>query len=252
MDANEWVPVVFGLVQMAAAFFCFQTIKFVCKICIQPFSFALPISLVLPTSVCVANICVNRHLFDPCTFSDWSLMFDYTFFNSHYDLFDPRKPLHYLFYLTWLLTFASQVLLTFHIWVSAKERLASCDQLFMLPHYGAAFIDQSIMLNRRADEEPLFDHETATAVDDHGKPRGDFGETDSLASGASGMDNSETKVRIYACATVWHETADELLQMLKSIMRMDQDQCTRRLAIQWLNVNERQADYYEFESGWTR
>src|SRR5699024_2602004 len=75
----------------------------------------------------------------------------------------------------------------------------------------------------------------------------------SIASGISGMSgieggNTADKIRIYACATVWHETADELVQMLKSIMRMDEDQAQRRLAVKWLNVSERQVDYYEFET----
>jgi chitin synthase len=51
--------------------------------------------------------------------------------------------------------------------------------------------------------------------------------------------------RVFACATMWHETADEMKQMLKSLFRMDSDQAARRLAQKHLGVVD--PDYYEFE-----
>jgi len=66
-------------------------------------------------------------------------------------------------------------------------------------------------------------------------------------------------VKIYACATMWHESAKEMTCMLKSIfrfhcainvlksnqLRLDDDQCARRNAQKYLRIVD--PDYYEFE-----
>lgn len=51
--------------------------------------------------------------------------------------------------------------------------------------------------------------------------------------------------RIYACVTMWHETVEEMTQMLKSVIRMDEDQSARRNAQKYLRIID--PDYYEFE-----
>ena len=60
--------------------------------------------------------------------------------------------------------------------------------------------------------------------------------------------SSDQTVRIYACATMWHENSEEMMQFLKSVMRLDADQCARRQAQQWFYVHSSKTDYYEFES----
>lgn len=56
----------------------------------------------------------------------------------------------------------------------------------------------------------------------------------------------KTNFRIFACATMWHETKSEMMEMMKSLFRMDEDQSARRVAQKYLKVVD--ADYYEFES----
>lgn len=70
--------------------------------------------------------------------------------------------------------------------------------------------------------------------------------TDNTSSAPRTIKSSDHITRIYACATMWHETKDEMIEFLKSILRMDEDQCARRVAQKYLRVVD--PDYYEFES----
>jgi chitin synthase len=51
--------------------------------------------------------------------------------------------------------------------------------------------------------------------------------------------------RVHACATMWHETPNEMKTMLKSVFRMDSDQAARRNAQKHFKVVD--PDYYGFE-----
>lgn len=70
--------------------------------------------------------------------------------------------------------------------------------------------------------------------------------TDSSNNNATKIKSSDQITRIYATATMWHETEDEMIEMLKSILRMDEDQSARRVAQKYLKIVD--LDYYEFES----
>ncbi|OTF70621.1 hypothetical protein BLA29_000372 [Euroglyphus maynei] len=209
--------------------------------------FGLPITLAMPITVSLAHSLGQIAISDRCWLSDHWHIFDYTFFNVPYDIFDYKCWTNYLIYAIWMVAFISQIITTNHIWISSKERLASTNHLFTMPLYSSAYIDQSLMLNRRRN----YDNDIFSSLLDQN-------ESDSLGDGRksptsefqrkTSQENDDHDIRIYACATVWHETADELLQMLKSIMRVDKDQCLRSLAVNCLQVKKRDIDFYQFET----
>ena len=62
--------------------------------------------------------------------------------------------------------------------------------------------------------------------------------------------NAEKITRIYCCATMWHETPDEMAEFLKSIFRLDEDYAARKTAAKLLEEvpSKEDVDYYELES----
>ena len=73
-----------------------------------------------------------------------------------------------------------------------------------------------------------------------------YEQTDGTSTPPSAVKSSDHVTRIYACATMWHENKEEMMEFLKSILRLDEDQCARRVAQKYLKVVD--PDYYEFES----
>lgn len=55
----------------------------------------------------------------------------------------------------------------------------------------------------------------------------------------------DTITRIYACATMWHETPEEMTDFLNSILRLDNDQgCLKEIKENYRVLHR---DYYELE-----
>ena len=67
----------------------------------------------------------------------------------------------------WALWLLSQVWLTTHIWFPKSFRLAPTEKLFVTPMYSALLIDQSLVLNRRRDDQPELSAEVRRARTDH-------------------------------------------------------------------------------------
>ncbi|KAK3909060.1 Chitin synthase chs-2 [Frankliniella fusca] len=235
------------MVQVFAAYICYIFGKFACKIMIQGFSYAFPVSLTVPVTISLAIAACGLRKDDPGYFA--SILPSYIFFKSP-DLDDLNNFVfgdHQAW--VWLLWLLSQTWITLHIWTPKCERLATTEKLFVTPMYQGLLIDQSMAMNRRRDDEADVKTEDLTELE---KGVDEYYETISIHTDASGstpgksVKSSDYITRIYACCTMWHETKEEMMEMLKSILRMDEDQCARRVAQKYLRVVD--PDYYEFET----
>ncbi|XP_072936717.1 chitin synthase chs-2 isoform X2 [Epargyreus clarus] len=234
------------LIQIFAAYFCYIFGKFACKILIQGFSYAFPINLVIPLVVNFLIAACGLRNGDNCIFH--GTVPDYLFFESP-ALFSLSDFISRQMAWVWLLWLLSQTWITIHIWTPKAERLASTEKLFILPMYNGLLIDQSMALNRKRDDQRDVKTEDLAEIE---KEKGDeyyetiSVHTDNTGSSPKTVKSSDSITRIYACATMWHETKDEMMEFLKSILRLDEDQCARRVAQKYLRVVD--PDYYEFET----
>ncbi|CAB3373394.1 Hypothetical predicted protein [Cloeon dipterum] len=235
------------LIQICAAYICYIFGKFACKIMIQGFSYAFPVNLTIPVTISLLIAACGLRNGDPCFFHN--SIPDYLFFDSPpvYFLNDFITGEHAWVWLLWLL---SQTWITLHIWTPKCERLAATEKLFVNPMYDSLLIDQSMGLNRRRDGED--DVKTEDLADIHKEGMDEYYETISVQTEGSSstpgkqVKSSDSITRIYACATMWHETKEEMMEMLKSIIRLDEDQSARRVAQKYLRIVD--PDYYEFET----
>nr|AOE23678.1 chitin synthase A [Phthorimaea operculella] len=234
------------LIQLFAAYFCYIFGKFACKIVIQGFSYAFPINLTIPLVVNLLIAACGLRNGDTCFFH--GTIPDYLFFESP-SVFTLSDFISRQMAWVWLLWLLSQTWITIHIWTPKAERLASTEKLFVNPMYNGLLIDQSMALNRKRDDQKDVKTEDLAEIE---KEKGDeyyetiSVHTDNTGSASKTVKSSDSITRIYACATMWHETKDEMMEFLKSILRLDEDQCARRVAQKYLRVVD--PDYYEFET----
>ena len=254
------------IIHVAATYLCYATAKFACKICIQGFSYAFPVNLTTPVTLSFLTWMSRFVVDNKCRVTDKFFPFQYNYWyfgNNDIDAFTyTHEPFNYLSSTLWVLCLASQIWITIHVWGSKNERLAPTERLFVMQMYNSFIIDQSLALNRRrindnedeamksqaaikSNEEDIY---TANLAGPNQEVNHLYESVNEPIRFAPPNQSSDQTVRIYACATMWHENSEEMMQFLKSVMRLDADQCARRQAQQWFYVHSSKTDYYEFES----
>ena len=253
------LPVWFLIIQVCATYLCYAVGKFSCKICIQGISFAIPVNLAVPVTVSFLWAMVSASAEDKCGVCHLFKGFQYIFwFTSEPDVFTyEAKTFNYISVIMWALSLASQLWITIHIWFSTSERLASTETLFVNPMYSSVAIDQSLAMNRRRlnltdevakDEETVINDKKETLEASDKNMDHLYEAVNETLPPVPYNNEADDTVRIFVCATMWHENKEEMIQMLKAVMRLDADQCARRQAQQFFNLHPSLTDYYEIES----
>ena len=247
MDSYSSTPMLLALTHIVSSWLCYVVGKFACKIMIQGFSFAFPISLTVPTTISLLIASCGLYFEDSCHFS--SLLPRYLFWSCPAEPFVNDTTFFNLHSIMWLLWLLSQTWVTIHVWIPKCERLATTEKLFVNPMYSSVLIDQSLAMNRRRDDQEVIKSEDINLEGDgiNSNDASQHYETISEPDdkGKASVHSQDQITKIYACATMWHETSEEMIQMLKSVIRMDEDQSARRNAQKYLRIVD--PDYYEFE-----
>ena len=188
---NDFYPIIFLCIQVLSTFCSYQISYFAIETRMQVFGFAIPMLLSSVTTLVVAATTCNAFIKDSCSYND--LVPAELFFRC----FD-KITSNSFFADYWVLipAFISQLWLTQHIWTRKVIRLAKSELVFDMPYYDSLILEQSLLLNRRMDDEMEIHQDILTQA-------------------------SKKESRILGCATLWHETENEMLDLVTSLFRID-------------------------------
>lgn len=113
--------------------------------------------------------------------------------------------------------------------------MAKIEKLFVTPHFEGIFPDFTLTLRRRRNDKEV----KLTGFDTFRYVGEDTYFTDDVYSTAN------VTPQVYACATMWHETRQEMTQLLKSLFRLDYVHCASKLAQEKFRIHD--PDFYDLE-----
>ena len=201
------------IVHLLASLVFYLACSLAFKLRMQRVCFALPLSLTTP--VCLALALVLCHFNFPLKREWLSELRNHFICTSSY-FHDPfRWQLVCGMALWWL----SHLWTTNPIWNNDANRKAFKNEStqvkrpFKFQNFSSVFIENSIMIESLGDLRHISLNED---------------ENSQSESSSLHKEDRKTETLLCICATIWHENTNEMLQLLKSIMRLDLDQCEKR------------------------
>ncbi|KAL8565048.1 hypothetical protein ACOMHN_003424 [Nucella lapillus] len=240
MSCHDYYPFFVAAVNIFCSVLCYKIAKSACKVLLQIPCLVIPLVLVTPLTL----VLLLLSYLDPddfrtvvgCSSLPWADL------GGSGKIGDFLEDLTVVFWVpVGFAAYFSLLHITGHVWNPRAERMTRTDKLFSKPLYCGVFLDQSLMLNRRRDEDDPTELRLAGQwIDQVGQDGGEL----TLEDARSAM-RKDTTPLIYICATMWHESETEMIMMLKSVFRLDADQSARKNAQLFFNITD--PDYYEFE-----
>ena len=218
----------------------------ICKLRMQIVSFSLASLLSTPVAVGIVFLdCHYSGILSPFTKEELICFTKESYDTAHW--------YHYLIGLLWLM---STYWIARYIWYPNQERLAKVDRLFVNPLYCSMLLEQHLLMNRKRHNKRIRREFVATNDGLRSKPFYRLSSDESKRPEVE--DRSKLKKippMIYACATMWHENRLEMVQLLKSLYRVDHDQFIRKQAVEMEtmenpdgNLDPEDFEYYEFQA----
>ena len=206
IDERFFFPFIVLLTQIVSTLVAYQLAYFALETRVGLWGFAVPMTftplLVVPILIVLCNNVIQNN----CYLNDYIPAA--IFFSC-----SGETTFHQFMAENWIyiLAFLSQAWISSHIWTKKSLKLAKAELIFDTPFYDSLLIDQSLILNRRMDDEKR----TQTKVNPNLK-----------------------NVTVLGCATMWHETESEMSKLIDSIQ--DIDTYTKTLS-------KSHEDYFNFE-----
>lgn len=151
IKSDPSAPFYIVLMQIGSSYLCYIFGKFACKIKIQEFSYALPLSLATPLSVATVVAFTWFREIDVCSLSEY--IPNYLSFkaasNFRGDIWSFFSEIRNDYLWIWLLWWLSNLWITNHIWRPKNDKNLPTEKLFICPWYCGFLVEQCITMNRR-------------------------------------------------------------------------------------------------------